>query len=56
MVENITKFSKFEDCFSQQGAEWDLSDSLFNELEEHVFNLYGYGEKNINKVRWLQRK
>ena len=49
----LQKFSKFEDCFSQLGAEWDLSDSLFNELEKYVCNLYGYGEKNINKVRWL---
>ena len=43
----------FEDCFFQLGAEWDLSDFLFDELEEYVCSLYGYGEKNINKVRWL---
>ena len=49
------KSSKLEDQFSQLGAGpgWDLSDSLFDELEEYVCNLYGYCEKNINKVRWL---
>ena len=51
--EILQKFSKFEDCFCQLGAEWDLSDSFFNELEEYVCNLYGHGVKNINKVRWL---
>ena len=29
-------FSKFADCFSQLGAELDLSDALFNELEENA--------------------
>ena len=29
----LQKFSKFKDCFSQLGAESDLSDSLFDELE-----------------------
>ena len=41
-------FPKFEDCFSQLGTEWDLSDSLFHE-EEYVCNLHGYREKNINQ-------
>ena len=26
---------------------------MFDELEEYVRNFYGYGEKNINKFRWL---
>ena len=39
--------------FSKFGSEWDLSDSLFDTLEEFECNLYGYSETNINKVRWL---
>ena len=42
----LQKFCRFEDCFSQLGAEWDILDSLFDELEEYVCNLHGYGEEN----------
>ena len=38
--ETLQKCTKFEDCFSQLGGEWDLSGSLFNE-EEYLCNLYG---------------
>ena len=51
--EILQKFSKLEYCFSQRDAEWNLSDTLLSELEEYICNLYGYREKNINKVRWL---
>ena len=34
-------------------AECNLSDFLFNELEEYVCNLHGCHEKNNSKLRWL---
>ena len=47
----LQKCSKFEDCFSQLGAE---GDSLLDELEEYVCSyLYGYNKKHIKKVQWL---
>ena len=43
----LQKFSKSEDCFSQLGAEWDLSDFLSDKLAEYLCNLLH--KNNINK-------
>ena len=34
--------------------EWELTDELFSHLEEFICTLYGYEEKDVNKVRWLK--
>jgi len=38
-------------AFIDLGQNWDLSDELFESLEEFTCNLYGYKKKDINKVR-----
>ena len=50
----IRKSRKFEDTFGKLGKEWELTDELFSHLEEFICTLYGYKEKNVNKVRWLK--
>ena len=48
------KSRKFEDTLGKLGKEWELTDELFSHLEEFICTLYGYKEKNVNKVRWLK--
>ena len=34
--------------------EWELTNELFSHLEEFICTLYGFKEKNVNKVQWLK--
>ena len=52
----MRKSRKFEDTFRKLGKEWELTDELFSHLEEFICTLYGYKEKNVNKVRWLKSR
>ena len=44
---------RFEQVFSCLGTEWDLTESVFNRLEEFVCHLYGYRNEDVNQVRWM---
>ena len=37
--------------FVKLGKEWELTDEVFSHLQEFT-TLYGYKEKDANKVRW----
>ena len=45
---------KFEDTFGKLGKERELTNELCSHLEEFICTLYGYREKNVNKVQWLK--
>ena len=49
---SLTKYSKFEDTFSELGNSHELDSSLISKLEEFVCYLYGYREKSIDRVRF----
>ena len=42
---------KFEVLFHHLGSTWDLSEELYQLLEEYTCLLYGYKRKNINNLR-----
>ena len=50
----MRKSRKFGDTFKKIGKERELTDELFSHLEEFICTLYGYEEKDVNKVRWLK--
>ena len=47
----LTKYSKFEDAFSQLSDSEDIDSNLLERLGEFVFYLYGYRETSVNRVR-----
>jgi hypothetical protein len=47
----IKQHVKFETVFKLLGRSWELSEETFAMLEEFTCCLYGYKQKNVNKVR-----
>ena len=47
----LRKNENLRKSFSDLEQKWDLSDELFDSLEEFTCLLYGYKKKDINKVR-----
>ena len=48
----IQKYEEFEVCFTTLGSEPNLSEDLFEFLEEYIALLYGVKSKSINEARW----
>ena len=48
----MQKYERFEFCFTQLGSEPNLSEDLFECLEEFTAFLYGVRSKSINEARW----
>ena len=46
----MRKSRKFEGIFGNLGKEWELTDELFSHLEEFIWTLYSYREKDGIKV------
>ena len=42
---------KFETAFHQIGSTWELSEELYQILEEYTCSLYGYRRNDINSLR-----
>ena len=48
----MQKYEGFGVCFTKLGSESNLSEDLFESLEECTALLYGVKFKSINKTRW----
>ena len=48
----MQKYEEFEVCFTKLGSEPNLSEDLFESLEEYTALLYGVKSKSINEARW----
>ena len=48
----MQKYEELEVCFTKLGSEPNLSEDLFESLEEYTALLYGVKSKSINEARW----
>ena len=48
----MQKYEEFEVSFTNLGSEPNLSEDLFESLEEYTALLYGVKSKSINEARW----
>ena len=48
----MQKYEEFEVYFTKLGSEPNLSEDLFESLEEYTALLYGVKSKSINEARW----